>query len=424
MRRLLALATGVAGLVFAIVLMPGKISIWLDEGGVPTLSNRAQTPPGVVVLQPEDLELGWSDQPVGRVPRGTSQREDRFLRELLAARQDISTGEVRRGLRSLRRLQRERPGRPEPAWLLALAERQRGRLQPALDALDAALLTAGHMPDQWRQAAEELKGEIVAELAHSEQAYVEGERIEVDGERGFRLSYDHNFAGRQFGERVLQMLERARSHLGDALGGARLERTLEVRLYTRAAYLDAYEHRFGFATVGFYDGAIHVVSARHPREELFALLVHEYAHALFEDALGGHQPFFLNEGIADGEEERARGRQGLSRSEWRRLLDAVRSDDWIPLQQMVRGFGGLEGKRALLGYLESRAAVGLIEAEQPGAMGRWLARCDRGEAWPQALEAETGWDLAGLEHALRQAVEARFPPDPLARLPGQLSGAQ
>jgi hypothetical protein len=187
-----------------------------------------------------------------------------------------------------------------------------------------------------------------------------------------------------------------------------------VRLYTRAHYLEAYKHRFGFATVGFYDGAIHVVSARRPRNELYALVVHEYVHALFKDAVGSHQPFFLNEGIADGEEERARGRPQLSREEWRRLLDSLREGSWIPLDSLVQGFSGVAGNRALLAYLESRAAIEHIVAQHPRAIAGFLDRCASGETWQAALAAETGWTSQSLERSLQDDVRSRFPEDPLA----------
>ncbi|MBW2415797.1 MAG: hypothetical protein JRG76_14935 [Deltaproteobacteria bacterium] len=424
LRRSLPWLLATLGLLFAAVLLPGKLSVWVDDQGRPVLTNRDGPVEGGVELRPEDLSLrGGEAAGDESVPRSSSAEEDRFRRELIGARDDIRRGELRRGLRELRRLQREHPSRPEPAWLVARVERRRGRLEPALEALDSALFTAAHMPPGWREAAEALRAEIRLELAHARSAPGEDARVAVEESSHFRISYDHGFAGRSYGESVLEMLERARLRLDGQLG-AQLGRILDVRLYTRADYLEQYQHRFGFATVGFYDGSIHVVSARHPRDELYALLLHEYAHALFEDALGGHQPFFLNEGIADSEEERARGRERLPRSDWRRLLDASRDGSWIPLRAIVRGFGGLEGKRALLAYLESRAAVEWIEREQPGAIGRWLTRCKAGERWERALEAETGVDVNGLERALLREVRDRFPPDPLAAAPRQLSGAQ
>ena len=340
---------GVALLVLtATVLLPGRVSIWIDEHGRATLSNRPGGPGGdAVELSPEDLRMRWqgdlSGEPISDSDSDSSSDHDRFTRELLAARDDLRRGELREGLGRLRRLHRDYPHRPEPAWLLAQVERRRGRLQPARQALDAALTRAAAMPAEWRGEAERLRAEIDAELAHAGGAY-EGGPINVRATTHFRVSYDHQFAGRQFGEQTLEMLERARERIESSLGRS-LQRNLEVRLYTRAQYLESYEHRFGFATVGFYDGAIHVVSARHPRDELYALLIHEYAHAVFADALGGHEPFFINEGIADGEEERARGRPELSRGEWRRLLDALRGKTWIRLGSLVRGFGGLEGDR-------------------------------------------------------------------------------
>jgi len=415
-RRLLDLAPAILATLLLAVLLPGKVSIWIDEDGHTLLTNRSMAPgEGMIRLAPGDLSLAWGGQVTGKGSvsgLGSSTEEDRFHRELLGARDDIVRGEMRRGLRTLRRLHRSHPARPEPAWLLARVERSRGRLEPARDVLDTVLDLAVAIPDSWREAAEKLRGEIDAELAHAERAYVEGSRIEVTESEHFLISYDHSFAGRQFGERVLAMLTEVRAHMVATLGRG-LPEPIEVRLYTRAHYLEEHQHRFGFATVGFYDGAIHVVSARHPRNELRALLTHEYVHAVFEASLGGHQPFFLNEGIADRHEEQLRGRGELSRTEWRRLLDAEREGIWIQLSSIIRGFGGLEGKRALLAYLESRAAVQLIETRHPGAIARWLERCSRGQDWEQALAAETGWDTAGLQRALLQEVRDRFPPDPL-----------
>ena len=405
-------------MLVAAALLPGRLAIWIDDRGRTTLSNRPGGPGSDAVrLTPEDLRLRWRGELVGEPVRDSdsSAEADRFTRELYAARADVERGELKRGLRRLRRLHREHPQRPEPAWLLAQVERRRGRLEPARKALDAALGLAVAMPPEWRAEAERLRGEIDAELAHADRAYAEGGEIRVKSTQHFSISYDHQFAGRQFGDRALELLERARARLEQSLGRT-LDRTLEVRLYTRAQYMDSYKHRFGFATVGFYDGAIHVVSARHPREALFALLLHEYVHAMFEDALGSHEPFFINEGIADREEERARGRDELSRGEWRELLDALRGKTWIRLGALVRGFGGLEGKRALLAYLESRAAVQLIEEQHPGAIPRWLARCADGEGWEGALAAGTGWDMIALEAALIADVQSRFPVDPLTRI--------
>ncbi len=412
-RRILGL---VFGMVCGALLLPGVVDVWIDPSGHTYLSDSEGPPaPGARRVAPGDLRLEWGGDVRGEPlagPASTSSDGDRYLRSVFGARDDVRRGELQRALRTLRRLFASHPERAEAAYLLALVERKRGRLEPARDALETVLTLAVELPEQWREMATRLLVEIEDELALARESEAGMWSTNSLVTPHFRISYDHQFAGREYGAMVAGMLERARQHLSRVLG-RELSEPLEIRLYTRAHYLAAYQHRFGFSTVGFYDGAIHVVSARHPREELYALVVHEYAHAIFADVLGGHQPFFLNEGIAEREEAAARGHERMPRGEWRRLLDADRSGDWIPLASILRGFGGLEGRRVLLAYLESRAAVELIEDRKRGAIARWLARCARGQPWQHALRAEVGWDLEALEGALRDAVRSRFVPDPL-----------
>ena len=412
-RRILGLALG---LLLGALLLPGTVDVWIDEDGHTYITDEGVPPaPGARRVDPAELALQWGNDFRGKpleTAASTSSDKDRYLRGVFGARDDVRRGELRRGLRTLRRLRASHPERPEAAYLLALVERKRGRLEPARDALETVLGLAAELPEHWHETATGLLAEVEDELALAKRGEDRVWRTESLDTPHFRISYDHQFAGREYGAMVASLLERARSRLASALG-RELAEPLEVRLYTRGHYLDAYEHRFGFSTVGFYDGAIHVVSARHPRSELYALVVHEYSHALFSDVFGGHRPFFLNEGIAEREEAVARGRAEMSRGEWRRLLDADRAGDWIPFDSILLGFGGLRGKRALLAYLESRAAIELIEGRRPGAIRRWLAQCAAGQAWERALFLETDWDLRALEGALRDEVRSRFPADPL-----------
>ncbi len=421
-RRVKRYAIPAALFLLAVVLLPSKVAVWIDGKGHTYLTNRAEAPTQEAVLvDPAQLSVEWGGQVTGErlePLENTNSEDDRYLRGVMSARGDIRRGELQSGLRQLRRFVRAHPERPEAPYLLALVERHRGRLDAAREALAPILGSLAMLPDTWRETAlrlnEELEEEL--ELASSKNEVWETRSIESPH---FLVSYDHQFAGRAYGDFVVDLLRHVREQMDETLGRT-LPEPLEVRLYTRAHYLQEHEHRFGFATVGFYDGMIHVVSARHPRNELYALLVHEYVHALFMNARNGHQPFFLNEGIADREEERARGRPRLSRSEWRRLVEAIREDEWIPLGALVKGFGGLAGRQALLAYLESRASIELIETRKPGAIGRWLDRCAEGMPWESALEKETGWDTAGLEAALKAEAQSRFAPDPLAitRVPG------
>jgi hypothetical protein len=401
----------VGGLLVAGVIgwLPGKVGVWIDEKGQAVLSNSDTAPaPNAQEVEAADLAARWRGQ-WQDVPLETPSA-DPIDRGLAAVADDLRRGDRRRGLRTLRDLQRAHPERADVAFMLAQVELARGRPESALEALDAALGLAVEMPDGWRDRAQALRQSIQGEIAHA-ASLTPGEPLLVQESAHFRLRYDHPFAGRGDGDRVLQALEGIRVRLEQSLGRT-LAQPLEVRLYTRATYLKNYGHRFGFATVGFYDGMIHVVASRRPEPRLTALLTHEYSHALFLAALSGHEPFFLNEGLAQREEERARGLSTIGASEWRALLDALRADGWLSLRSLVRGFAGLDGDEARLAYLESRAAVDWIERRSPGALGRWLARCAKGEGWEAALRAEIGLGVEEIDKQLRADVESRFPSVP------------
>jgi hypothetical protein len=396
------------------VALPGEVGVWIDEQGHAVLTDRSDGPgAGAVQVEPGELALRWSGRPLEPGPELETDASGEVAgerRELRAARADVARGELRRALQSLRRLVRASSVRVEAAWLLARVELHRGRLEPARDALSFILSRTDPPAEALRADALALRAEIEAEIAHAAQLPGDDPAPRTQQSAHYALHYDHRLAGREFGERLLEILEQTRAELADSLGHE-LPGTLDVMLYTRAQYLEAYKHRFGFATVGFYDGAIHVVSTREPRLRLKALLTHEHAHALFMDALDSHQPFFLNEGIAEREEERVLGRNRMAAEDWRELVDALREERWLSLRSLVGGFAHLDGARARLAYLESRAAVELI-ARKPGALSRWLARCAAGQSWETALAAETGWTVTRLEEALIAEIRGRFPEIP------------
>jgi hypothetical protein len=404
----------VVGLLLALA-WPAEVGVYLDKRGAPLLSDRA--PEGATPIEPEALRLRWKGRLLEPEPleleRGGSDVESSDQRELRAAYADIRRGELRRALAALGRLARGSAVQSDAALLFARVELHRGRLEPARAALLSVLEESSPRALELRPEVERLLAEIDVELAHAQAKSGADAEQHREASEHYTLIYDHRFAGRDFGARLLSSLEQVRAELQTQLGRA-LARPLDVYLYTRAQYLENYQHRFGFATVGFYDGAIHAVSTRQPRQRLKALLAHEHTHALFLDALRSHQPFFLNEGIAEREEERVLGRPQLADEEWRELVDALRSSEWIPLGRLIPGFAGLDGRRARLAYLESRAAVELI-SRRPQALANWLRRCADGEPWESALRAETGWGVPELDEALGAEVRGRF-----SELPGEL----
>jgi hypothetical protein len=412
MRLVGVISAAVAG------VLVGAVAAWIDPSGRTILTDGDEPPvAGAVRVEPEDLATRWKGNAIEGPQKGvrdSSRPEDRLERQVRGALADLQGGDAERGLAEVRRLHRRYPSRPDLALALAEIERRRGRFESAERILREVLTTPATLDEAWEGRIERALRDLQDEI---ETAHLAGE-IEVRRAvetPNFQLTYDHRLAGRSYGAQVGRLVEEVRSQTATSLGRT-LSRRLEVRLYTRGQYLEAHQHRFGFATVGFFDGAIHVVTARHPRGELLALLTHEYAHALFEEALGGHKPFFLNEGIAEREEERVRGRTELARGEWWKLLESIRTGTWIPLGELTAGFSGLEGTRALLAYLQSRAAIQLLEERYPGVVSRWLTRSADGENWERALIEETGWDVVTLDAELRQDVRGRFPESPLHAL--------
>ncbi|MEE8557449.1 MAG: tetratricopeptide repeat protein [Myxococcota bacterium] len=405
---------GCAGLVLALVsgVFVGIVAVWVDPDGRVTLTNRDGPVEGAARVEPGEVASEWERTGIRGTPipardRDSSREEDRLAREIRVLLFDLVLGDAQRAVPVLRRLHRKHPGHPEIALALAEVERDRGRPEAGRRILDSLLTTVGSLHEPWAARARELALELDEEIELQELP-TDGNLQRVVVTDQFQLTYDHRLANRAYGEVILRILERTRLELARSLGRT-LPRPLSIHLYSRSQYLDAYRHRFGFATVGFYDGAIHAVAARHPRTELHALLTHEYSHALFRDALRSDEPFFLNEGIAEREEQRVRGQTGLVRSEWWKLVEAIRTKNWIPLDRLVAGFGEFEDEQALLAYLEARAAVELIDERYPGALIRWLDRCARGSSWEFSLLELTGWNVRALDRAVQREVASRFP---------------
>ena len=185
---------------------------------------------------------------------------------------------------------------------------------------------------------------------------------------------------------------------------------LGVVFYGRARYDHEHRHRFSFATVGFFDGRIHVASPAHPSGELRALLFHEYTHALFRERTGGDRPYWLNEGLAERVERRSRAVPASTHSERAALRARLATDSWIPLRSIARSFSGLSNEDARIAYLESVVAADWIEKRTTAAgRARLLARLGEGFSVDQALHELLGTDTDGVDEAVREEIRAEFP---------------
>jgi hypothetical protein len=393
-----------------------ELHVWVDDAGQTHVTDDPSTipPKRRAAASSDAVELrslwdeGISGPPVETPPGVSGGDEDRIVRMLRTAVDDLARGESSRAAAGLADVLRAQPNRPEAHWYLALLDWQRGRLDAAEGHLRAFLASSGDRFGSWRASAEKRLERLRAE--RSLLAPSEGARrlVSYDGEH-FRVQLDAALqaAGAPgFADQVLGYLQEARASGQAGLGVTPAEPT-GVVLYGRASYLRAYRHRFSFQTVGFFDGRIHVVSAAHPAGELRSLLFHEYTHALFREATAGDRPFWLNEGLAELAERRSRGMPALSRSERMRLRVSAESGTWIPLRRIAASFGGLTDDEARLAYLEATAAAEWIDARTDRAKrAQLLALLGQGKTDDEALRATVARDTNGVDAALREALAA------------------
>ncbi len=395
---------------------PAELHVWVDaEGRTHVSDDPARRPSSSHAHGPDSLASLWKDGVAGRpvvTPAGASgSEEDRTLRTLRAALDDLARGETARASTALKEVLRGEPNRPEAHWYLSLLERQRGRHEAAEAHLRSFLAVAGDRFGPWRASGERRLARLEDEkqlLAPQAEAL---QLVEVPHPH-FRLLLDRALrrsGGPDLAHRVLRYLEEARSDVGARLGSVSAEPT-GVVLYGKAAYRKAHRHRFSFQTVGFYDGRIHVVSAAHPAGELRTLLFHEYTHAMFRERTGGDRPFWLNEGLAELAERASKGVAPLTRSEQAMLRRQIQAGDWISLRRLAPSFSGLDNAEARLAYLEATAAAAWIEARLDAqGRARLLELLGRGHTDDEALLAVLGHDTVSLEAALQDEITARFP---------------
>ncbi len=396
-----------------------QLHVWVDERGVTHVTDDPERLPpgsrGAPAGDPEQLATLWHDgiagPPVGTPPGASGTEEDRSVRALRAAVDDLRRGETARAAAALREVLRRDPGRAEAHWYLALLSGRRGRLDEAEAHLRRFLGAPDPALAPWRASARRRLERIEDERRLMESPAAGALRLVDLAHPAFRIqadaalvaSGDADFAGT-----VARYLEDARSAVGALLGAVPAEPT-GVVLYGRAAYLRTHGARFSFRTVGFFDGRIHVVSAAHPAGELRALLFHEYAHAVFRERAGGDRPFWLNEGFAELAERGAEGRDPVTRSERTQLIRAIEAGRWIPLERLAPSFAGLDDGEARLAYLEATAAAAwLVERSDAATRGALLDKLGAGHSADEALRGLLGLSTRGVDEALQREIRSRF----------------
>lgn len=182
-------------------------------------------------------------------------------------------------------------------------------------------------------------------------------------------------AQRAIGDRVSAVLESAYASIGkelDTYPGL----AVEVILYSNQQFQDI--TRAPAWAGGGYDGRIRlpVGNALRSPQALDRVVIHEYVHSVVRTAAPTGVPAWINEGIASYLEP--------GDKTWAaRVLKAT--PDRIRLEDMVDGFGAMDGRLALIAYAESEVAAGLLIERLKPHVGPFLQLLGNGHTVDQAL---------------------------------------
>ncbi len=398
----------------------GEHFIWVDTDGVTHITGDPAAAPSEL-RHPNDWDWErtralWDDGVTGSrtvTPPGASGTEaDRVTRLLRAAVHDLERGERSRAVVTFQSVLRLEPTRPEAHWYLALLDRQRGRYDASEAHLRSFLSRAGDDLERWRRLAKDRLRALDDERRLADARNLHGEmRLILRESPNFRIRVDAELDAIRvdYAATALEYLEDARRQVSEKLG-VQPQEPLGVVIYGRARYEEQHRHRFSFATVGFFDGRIHVASPAHPSEQLRSLLFHEYTHALFREQTGGDRPYWLNEGLAERIERSARNLPSSTHSERVALRAGIEMDSWIPLRAIARSFSGLSDSDARIAYLEAVMAAGWLEERTTREQrARLLTRLGEGFSIDQVLHELVGLDTEGLDAAIREEIRSEFP---------------
>ena len=394
--------------------------VWVDDQGITHFTNDPEAVPEPLRHDGgSDLDAQralWDRWILGErtgTPAGSGGSEaDRITRLLRGAEGDLRRGETSRAAATLKSVIEFDPTRAEAHWYLALLDRQRGRYDASESHLRSFLGYADESLESYRDSAEKRLRALDDErrLADASSARGAFELVRRESPH-FRIRVDAALdrVTVDYASTALRYLEDAYSEISRELG-VEPEEPLGVVFYGRARYEQEHRDRFSFATVGFFDGRIHVASPAHPSGELRSLLFHEYTHALYREQTGGDRPYWFNEGLAERVERRSRRVPGSTHSERAALRARIATDTWIPLRSIARSFSGLSDEDARIAYLEAVIAAGWIESRTTREdRSRLLSRLGEGFSIDQALHEVVGLDTDGLDEALRDEIRSEFP---------------
>ncbi len=255
------------------------------------------------------------------------------------------------------------------------------------------------------------KGPPTTVASRTYESSVDGEGRRIRQNQHFRFRY---FNGqRDFGQRaeyegkVQGALEEARVATQRILGRSR-DTAVDVILYSREEFMMHHGPMFAMAVAGFYsESAIRMNDSAEINQRNQTTLVHEYTHALFDEASGFRDerlPTWLNEGLAEYTEWRYEGTEQGPRPVRQALQQAALSDRLPTLASMTRG------------SIMNQPNVGLAYATGASAVRLMLGRGGTRELFELIAEVGKGADFdKAFENRYGRSVE-RFQEELVAEL--------
>ena len=191
--------------------------------------------------------------------------------------------------------------------------------------------------------------EIIAKV--SREAAVE-KKFEKTRNSFFEIRYNSKNIDKQTAKGLRLAMDVARQHIGKDFS-FRPKHKIVVLVYSSKMYSGL---RIGpHWSAGLYDGKIRLpLDGQENLDEAVATLFHEYTHALLDDLAGGNCPRWLNEGIAEVQEQK------IAKKKYYILPIAAESDNLVPLDMLNSAFQANDTAVVGLAYEQARSVTQFI----------------------------------------------------------------
>jgi hypothetical protein len=231
-------------------------------------------------------------------------------------------------------------------------------------------------------------------LGSSYESSVDGEGRRIRANQHFRFRY---FNGkRDFGQRadyegrVQQALELSREASRRVLGESR-ESPTDVILYSKEEFVMHHGSAMARAVAGFYsENAIRMNDSAEINPQTQAVLVHEYTHAVIDEAASFHThpnvPIWVNEGLASWVEWRYQGQDGPPVG-YTTALKGLAKQGGLPKLKDLENQALINTGNPALAYAFSGCTVRfLVKRKSEGEVMSMIRSIGKGMPWPAALQ--------------------------------------